>query len=361
MKADAPALTTLQARLSDEAATLANLRPMRFRLGADATMDRPAFVRAASAIRRVSGGFVVVQDDANVLALLSSLAAPERCEALPLPVGPGGRRLFGKGLGNKADKLDLEAAIVLPDGRFVAFGSGSTPARCRLAVWQTSGWAAGQAIAPDASATLVDASALYQALQGESAFCGAELNVEGALVDGSMLVLAQRGNGAASGEIAPVDALVGLDLAAFVAWLDGVGPLPTLGPVVQLRLGHVDGVRLTVTDAVALPVGGAPSGALLGRDLRPIALLCAAEASPNTYDDGEVVGCRLAIWDADGLTSFDIQVKDSAGVASACTLKLEGIELLHASDDALVFAVVADMDDETQAAQIGQLTLPRRR
>ena len=116
-----------------------------------------------------------------------------------------------------------------------------------------------------------------------------------------------------------------------------------------------------VTDAVALPVGGAPSGALLGRDLRPIALLCAAEASPNTYDDGEVVGCRLAIWDADGLTSFDIQVQDSAGVASACTLKLEGIELLHASDDALVFAVVADMDDETQAAQIGQLTLPRRR
>ena len=113
MKADAPALTTLQARLSDEAATLANLRPMRFRLGADATMDRPAFVRAASAIRRVSGGFVVVQDDANVLALLSSLAAPERCEALPLPVGPGGRRLFGKGLGNKADKLDLEAAIWL--------------------------------------------------------------------------------------------------------------------------------------------------------------------------------------------------------------------------------------------------------
>ena len=37
--------------------------------------------------------------------------------------------------GNKREKLDLEACVMLPDGRLVAFGSGSTPVREQLVVW----------------------------------------------------------------------------------------------------------------------------------------------------------------------------------------------------------------------------------
>jgi hypothetical protein len=48
---------------------------------------------------------------------------------LLLPQGEGGRRQFDDRLGNKAAKLDLEAGVVLPDGRFVALGSGSTARR----------------------------------------------------------------------------------------------------------------------------------------------------------------------------------------------------------------------------------------
>lgn len=353
-------VATVRAWPDERVATLRGLRPMGFRLGADPAQDRLGYVRAASAIRRVAGGYVVVQDDANVLALLPSVDAADRCEALLLPPGADGRRLFGPSLGNKAHKLDLEAAIVLPDGRFVAFGSGSTPARCRLVVWSGADGGTSEGIGASAPAQVVDAAAFYQALADEPAFAGSELNVEGATLAGGLLLLAQRGNGAADRPIAPVDALVALDLAAFVAWLDGRGPLPALGAVVQLALGDVDGVRLTVTDLVALPGPGGPQPSPWGRDLGPIALLTAAEASPNTYDDGEVVGCRLALWDAAGLTSFDIQVQDGAGVASACTLKLEGIEIVEQRDDALVFVVVVDMDDESQPAQVGELTLSRR-
>jgi hypothetical protein len=46
-----------------------------------------------------------------------------------LPPHASGRRVFDDTLGNKLEKLDLEACVMLPDARFVAFGSGSTTGR----------------------------------------------------------------------------------------------------------------------------------------------------------------------------------------------------------------------------------------
>ena len=40
--------------------------------------------------------------------------------------------MFDDVRGNKKLKLDLEACIVLPDGRLVAFGSGSSPQREKI-------------------------------------------------------------------------------------------------------------------------------------------------------------------------------------------------------------------------------------
>jgi hypothetical protein len=137
-------------------ATLSRPSPLRYAAGASSAEDYPAFVRAASAIRRWQGRCVMVQDDVNVLGIANAPAVlepealrplrspfpgaraprPARAngpaaegsiEALLLPRGEGGLRSFDASRGNKRSKLDLEAALVLPDGRLVAFGFRVTP------------------------------------------------------------------------------------------------------------------------------------------------------------------------------------------------------------------------------------------
>ena len=89
--------------------------------------DRLGYVRAGSALAWCGDELAIVQDDASFIALRS---ADGGVRAVALPRGAGGRRRFEDGLGNKADKLDLEACVVVagPAGpRVLAFGSGSTP------------------------------------------------------------------------------------------------------------------------------------------------------------------------------------------------------------------------------------------
>jgi hypothetical protein len=83
-------------------------RPLVYRRGADPALDRPAHVRAASGLTYVGAQLVAVQDDAAFLGVID----PDTglVDDVPLPAGPGGRRVFDRGLGNKADKPDLEAA-----------------------------------------------------------------------------------------------------------------------------------------------------------------------------------------------------------------------------------------------------------
>ena len=88
-------------------------------------------VRAASAIRRQGTRLIVIQDDVNALAVMD---ASGRFAPLLLPPGTDGRRSFDDTIGNKHLKMDLEAAVVLPDARVLAFGSGSTRARERIVV-----------------------------------------------------------------------------------------------------------------------------------------------------------------------------------------------------------------------------------
>src|SRR3712207_3817046 len=73
--------------------------PMRYAAGADATLDRPAHVRAASGLVWHGPRLVVVQDDTNFLALVDP--ATGLAESIALPAGEGGRRQFDDGRGNK--------------------------------------------------------------------------------------------------------------------------------------------------------------------------------------------------------------------------------------------------------------------
>jgi hypothetical protein len=254
---------------------------LRYDAGADPREDRPAHVRAGSALAHVETHagprLVVAQDDAAFLAVvaLDPRGAVASVQSVALPAGPGGARQFDEGRGNKMHKLDLECAFVMSDASFegapvvVALGSGSAPARERLVLLRLHG--------ERGALDVVEVPALYAALRAHALLDGAELNLEGAalLPDGAVRLF-QRGNGAGG-----VNATFDLDSKALLAHARGRGPLPSLERAQRWELGAVDGVRLTFTDAVA--VGD------------EVWVTAAAEASPNAIDDGVVVACALGV------------------------------------------------------------------
>lgn len=302
---------------------VSELAPLVYAGGGSAAQDVPPHVRAASALRRRGARLVIVQDDVNVLALHGDDGA---IEPVLLPLGPGGRRSFSDAAGNKHAKMDLEACALLPDGRLLALGSGSTRAREQLVVLDPAGTLRG-----------VGASALYAALRAEPRFAGSELNVEGAAVAGDALRLFQRGNGAPTDSAQPVNATADLDLAELLAWLDGTAAEPPAPRRIrQYELGRAAGAPFSFTDAAALSDGR-------------VAFIACAEASPDAVRDGAVLGCRFGLLDDDGARIADIHDPDGRPT----TLKLEGLEPRPSSPDA--FDVVADVDRADQPALLGTL------
>ena len=237
------------------------------------SLDRPPHVRAGSALLQIGEQLLIFQDDCLWLALVDLPSL--RVTALPLPTDDG-VRVFEHD--QKALKPDLEAAFAVQRaGRWqvVALGSGSTRLRRRWLV--IDDWLGARTM------RWHDATDLYQMLAARTDFCGAELNVEGATARGDRLVLLQRGNGAPSFGLEALDATGELDLPAVLAWLDDPSqPLPALHNVRQRHPGTLDGVRLTLTDATALSAG-------------TLLAVAAAEASPDTFADGAVVGAAVGV------------------------------------------------------------------
>lgn len=305
-------------------AVLGPPRLLSFTRGARPELDLPAHARAASAIRRVAGRLVIVQDDVNALVFDESETGTW---AVPLPAGPGGVRTFDDQRGNKHAKLDLEACAALPDGRLVAFGSGSSRARERLIVFR-----------PEGEHRVVDGTELYAHLRALTEFAGSELNLEGAVVVGDALKIFQRGNGAPREHLLPVDATGDFDLRAFARWIDGRGPHPVLERIVQYELGEVDGVRITFTDAACAGETG-------------VTFLACAEASPDAVRDGAVMGSVVGFIEGDRART--VPILDADG--HACRSKLEGIEPVPGAPDE--FEVVADMDRPDEPATLYRLRL----
>lgn len=253
-------------------------RALFYAEGPDVSHDRPAHVRAGSGLAWLGEHLVVAQDDASFLAIVDPRDATAR--AVPLPAGPGGARLFDDTRGTKKWKLDLEACVAL-DGLLLAFGSGSTDQRDRVVL-------ARGLEGESPTIQVVHAKSLYDALRTERSFSGSQLNLEGVAALGDDVVLVQRGNGAPLEGRTPVDATCRVDRAALLAYLaDPTSAPPALRDVTQVQLGAIDGVRLTFTDATA-----GVDGALW--------FLAAAEASPDTYRDGVVVGVALGVIDRTG-------------------------------------------------------------
>ena len=209
-------------------------------------------------------------------------------------------------------KPDFEMLCQLADGRLLALGSGSTPERRRGVLWQAG------------SALLIDLSGLYLAL--EARLTG--LNLEGAVVQGELLVLAQRGNSAGSR-----NALISLDLACVLSQLTGA----SLGPesvrsIAPIDLGTLQGVPLSFTDLCL-----ANDGRLL--------FSAAAEDTDSSYLDGACAGSVLGCLHDDQLQAL----WPLAGQA-----KIEGLCML--ADGSL--RLVNDPDDRRAQSSLYRVVLP---
>lgn len=269
-------------------------------------------VRAASAVGAYRGGWLVCQDDSTLAAWWRPDGEVERVRVFP-PVE--GLDLFEEASGTKHLKPDVEAACAVPGG-LLLLGSGSTAVRTRGALLPTDG----------GPPQVLELAAAYDAVAVALGLDRALLNLEGAcLVAGSdepVLRWFQRGSGAQP------SGAVDLELEALLA-----GTAVVRGVARHLDLPAVDGVALSVTDAVALADG-------------TVLVSAAAEDTANPVDDGPVVATALArVDDEDGLDLVRLPLV----AGEVC--KVEGLAVERDADGVLDLLAVVDADDPARPSQ----------
>jgi hypothetical protein len=289
-------------------------------------------VRAASAIVPFGDGWLVAQDDANHAAWHRPGQAITRLRLFPLRDGFDS---FSPEEGTKHLKPDIEVACRVDggDGMPLALllGSGSTDRRMRAALVRLG------SAAPVVQTA--DLSSLYRRIVDVLGIESAALNIEGAAVLDGRLHVFSRGIPTAR---VPSQSVV-IELAAFMdAWpsTDRLGALK-VEPGVAYDFGAINGVALTLTDAVAIDDG-------------QFLLSAAAEDTPNAFDDGPVVGSALALADRSGVVAVGHVPLIGGEVA-----KVEGLTVMKRDDDghgATVLAVV-DADNITEPSMQLQLAV----
>ena len=218
--------------------------------------------------RRSAIGSIVVQDDAGFLIAIVDPALNYHVTAIAMPFGPNRRRRFEVALGNKLDKIDLEACVAVGDEVW-AFGSGSLPVREKLVrVVRNQG----------DQANVVDAAPFYAALRGA---IGA-LNLEG--VAGWTT---SSGSVVAGTPVQTIQVRRSRESAPPMCERFSTVRPPTLLAIDRFDLGSIDGARLGFTDASARA------------GLERVFYVAAAEASPDAIDNGEVLGSQFGVIDGE--------------------------------------------------------------
>lgn len=281
-----------------------------------------SFLSAASGLVRAGNRLYVVADDENHLGVFDG-GGTEPIRLIRLFEGD----LPASAKKRKAIKPDLEALLLLPAaeawpaGALLALGSGSRSNRLVGALLRLDD--RGDV---DGRARPVDLAPLYGGLNSRCA----ELNIEGAFVVGTELILLQRGNSRGP------NAAIRFPLQHVIAWLSG-GSSTSLEPssIRDYELGIVDGVPLGFTDGTALPDGSWLFSAV-------------AEQTDNSYDDGACLAAMIGIVRTDG-TLQSMRRLDP-------TRKVEGIEAQVAGGEVVV-SMVTDADDPSVPAEFGTTTL----
>ena len=284
----------------------------------------------------------------------------------------------------KAVKPDLESLALLPPlpplpgcpaGALLALGSGSTLVRQIgvLIALDVQG-------APNGRMARLDLKPLYAPLRKVFA----QLNIEGALVVGTDLLLLQRGS--QSGSAAPCDpftqkakalplpasdapvwvsdpnnldapapkaaggdkfsaggtdtrsACIRYDLRLIAPWLAGLQASPPAPTGIQpLQMGRINGVPLSLTDGAPLHDG--------------MWMFCAvAENTASSYDDGPCVGSAIGIVRPDGSLHSIYPLQGAP--------KVEGISVQRTQAGDWQVTLVTDPDDPARASQVLRVQLP---
>ncbi len=323
-------LTTMQQQKTFDPPTLAvtSTQSLRFDAPFGEGPDRHDGVRAASALVRLGGAFLIAQDDSNVCAVWRDAGV----RPLRLFADRGHGETFSSARGNKAHKPDLELGATFAVGgreAAVLFGSGSTAAR------MTAAWVVE---APGGYAVhTAELASLYAAACQRLGLARDALNLEGAAAVGDRVVFFQRGNGAGG-----VNASFSVSQPTLEAALvDGRAIAASdLREVRRHALGDLDGCALGFSDAAPLPDGR-------------VLFLAAAEASPNTYDDGAVAGSVVGVLEHDGSAKVLARVPDGP----RGPYKLEGLAVDGVEGRVVHLRAVEDADDPTKASTALRLRL----
>jgi hypothetical protein len=313
----------------------------------------PQHVRAGSGIAWSGDRMVVIQEDANYVALIDPakvlpVAAPGSAQPEPRSDGEAvvGMRLKSPAAGKGAApaRPHLEAVLTARDWRgelILAFGSGTRPERRYVARLRLGGG--------DTELSVFEARKLYAALEEHPTLATTTLNIEGAAflpkgLDGRDAVrLFHRANGkprpgveqpssALPGERTPCGS-VDVRLDALAAYLDRCrrDPNATLGTDLEnprrYDLDDVDGVPLTFTDAAMMADGR-------------IVYVAAAEVCTDAGQDGETQGIALGVIEADGSLRYTRVVERDG---QETTRKADGLAV---AGPGRVFLVVDPEDDE---------------
>jgi hypothetical protein len=263
---------------------------------------------AASGIALRGDSLYVIADDELDLAVYTQQGL--RTGSIPLQGGA----LPDDDTERKAYKPDFETLLSLPDGSLLVLGSGSTARRMRGA------WICFEPKGP--TVYPVDLSGLYAALlRGHP-----ELNVEGGAVLHDVLYLCSRGNGPLAD-----NALIRLSLAhacETLACSHALVAESVLGTS-RVTLGELGGTPLSLTDLAVV------ADRLL--------FAAAAEASPNTYDDGACAGSVLGMLTLAGLVGEAAVVTPQLKIEGVCAWPIGGAGSL---------LLVADADDRAARAPL---------
>ncbi len=250
-----------------------------------------------------ASGLVVRDGVAHVIADDGERLRRYRLDGGRLPDVPAADGAPEAPIAKKA-KPDLEALLELPDGRLLAFGSGSRPNRERALLFDPR----------RDSARSLDLAPLYARLRAE---LGA-INIEGAARDGDRWVLAHRGVGRRS-----ASALVWLDGSAAISKLEDALDAAAYQSIVAVALPVLDGIPLTLTDLAVHPALG-------------LHFLAAAEATDDPYEDapcaGSVLGC------------FDTALRPQLIARLRPDVKAEGLAWWQPDDEPGRWLIVADAD-----------------
>jgi hypothetical protein len=270
-----------------------------------------------------ASGLVLHDDVLHVVADDSALLHRYSLQGAPLaafPLFAGDPPLPEAYAAHKKRKPDLEALALLPDGALLALGSGSTDRRQRGCLLDLQ----------DGTATIIDLRPLYETLGREIP----ALNIEGAVLRGDTLWLAQRGNSRTA-----LQALIALDAATALRDL-AQGILSALGlrRIQPVAPGQLGGIPLAITDLALHPDGR-------------LWFTAAAEDTDNPVDDGVCAGSVI------GCFSADFQVAWSAPLPPG--LKVEGLHFQRRTADGDHWWLVADADSAETRAPLLSLALPR--